>query len=169
MISNTLHTMNAKSQKALIKQQEGMMVTAICNGTVIDHIPPRKLFKIAHLLQLEDMEEPITIGNNLDSRYLGKKGIIKISGRMLSDEEASRIALLAPDVHVNIIKDYEVVEKRTLHLPEEIIGFVKCPNAKCITNNEPVCTHFHLIDAEHEVLRCHYCGRKVSEERIELQ
>ena len=85
--------MNAKSQKALIKQQEGMMVTAICNGTVIDHIPPSKLFKIAHLLQLEDMEEPITIGNNLDSRYLGKKGIIKISGRMLSDEEASRIAL----------------------------------------------------------------------------
>lgn len=160
--------MNAKSQKALIKQQEGMMVTAICNGTVIDHIPPRKLFKIAHLLQLEDMEEPITIGNNLDSRYLGKKGIIKISGRMLSDEEASRIALLAPDVHVNIIKDYEVVEKRTLHLPEEIIGFVKCPNAKCITDNEPVRTHFHLIDAEHEVLRCHYCGRKVSEERIEL-
>ena len=71
--------MNAKSQEALIKQQEGMMVTAICNGTVIDHIPPRKLFKIAHLLQLEDMEEPITIGNNLDSHYLGKERSLLIA------------------------------------------------------------------------------------------
>lgn len=144
------------------------MVTAICNGTVIDHIPPKKLFKIAHLLRIEEMEEPITIGNNLDSRYLGKKGIIKISERMLTEEEASRIALIAPEVHLNIIRDYEVIDKRTLHLPQEIVGFVKCTNPKCITNNEPVATHFHLVDPEHEVLRCHYCGRKVTEERIEL-
>lgn len=161
--------MKAKTQVAISKQQDGMLVTAICDGTVIDHIPPKKLFKIAHILQLDEMSEPITIGNNLDSHYLGKKGIIKISGRMLSEEEASRIALIAPDVHVNIIQNYEVVDKRTLHLPAEIFGFVRCPNPKCITNNELVRTHFHLLDAEYEVLRCHYCGRKVSGDRIELQ
>lgn len=154
--------------KKEIKKSEGMMVTAICNGTVIDHIPPTKLFKIAHLLQLEEISEPITIGNNLDSRYIGKKGIIKISERLLTDEEANRIALIAPDVHVNIIKNYEVVEKRTLHLPEEIHSIVRCTNPKCITNNEAMATRFHVIDSKLGTLRCHYCGRKITEDRIEL-
>ena len=144
------------------------LVAAIENGTVIDHIPSGKTFQVFNLLELQQLATPVTIGYNFSSSKVGKKGIIKVSDKFFTDDEISRLSVVAPNIILNIIKDYEVVEKRTLHLPEEIIGFVKCPNAKCITNNEPVRTHFHLIDAEHEVLRCHYCGRKVSEERIEL-
>ena len=147
------------------KKQE-LQVAALENGTVIDHIPSEKLFTVVSLLGLEHMNNNITIGFNLKSKKLGTKGIIKIADKFFCDEEINRIAVVAPNVKLNIIRDYEVVEKKTVTLPDELIGLVKCNNPKCITNNEPMLSRFHVIDKEKGTIKCHYCERKINKEDI---
>ena len=129
-----------------------MLVAAIENGTVIDHIPSEKTYQVAQLLGLQNLETPVTIGYNLLSKKLGKKGIIKVADKFFTDEEISRLSVVAPNIVLNIIHDYEVVEKKTVVTPEEIKGIVKCNNPKCITNNEPMATYFHVADG---ILTCH--------------
>jgi aspartate carbamoyltransferase regulatory subunit len=146
-----------------------LQVAALENGTAIDHIPPEELFKVVSLLQLQKIDHRITIGNNLRSRKMGKKGIIKIADKFFREDEINRIALIAPNVSLNIIKDYEVIEKKEITLPDEIIEIVKCNNPKCITNNEPMKTRFHVIDKEKVVLQCHYCELKINKDEIELK
>ena len=148
------------------KKQE-LQVAALENGTVIDHIPSEKLFTVVSLLGLERMNNNITIGFNLRSKKLGTKGIIKIADKFFCDDEINRIAVVAPNVKLNIIRDYEVVEKREVNLPDELVGIVKCANPKCITNNEPMPTYFHVIDKEHCVIKCHYCEKE--QERGEIE
>ena len=137
-------------------------MAALENVTVIDHIPTEKLFTVVSLLGLEHMSNNITIGFNLESKKLGKKGIIKIADKFFTDDEINRIAVVAPNVKLNIIRNYEVAEKRELILPDELIGIVKCANPKCITNNEPMPTRFHVIDKDHCVIKCHYCEKEQS-------
>ena len=91
---------------------EELQVAALQNGTVIDHIPTDKLFTIVSLLGLKNSDSNITIGNNLDSKKLGKKGLIKVADRFFSDEEISRLSIVAPNVQLNIRRDYEVVEEK---------------------------------------------------------
>lgn len=146
-----------------------LQVAALENGTAIDHIPTEELFKVVSLLQLQKIDHRITIGNNLRSRKMGKKGIIKIADKFFREDEINRIALIAPNVSLNIIKDYEVVEKKEITLPDEIVEIVKCNNPKCITNNEPMKTRFHVIDKEKVVLQCHYCELKVDKDEIVLK
>ena len=150
------------------EKKKELQVAALENGTAIDHIPPTQLFKVASLLGLENMDNTITIGNNLLSSKMGSKGMIKISDKFFCDEEISRIALIAPNVILNEIRDYEVVEKRTVTLPDKLIGLVKCNNPKCITNNEPMATYFDVIDKEKGTIKCHYCERKINKEDIEM-
>jgi aspartate carbamoyltransferase regulatory subunit len=149
-----------------IEKKKELQVAAIENGTAIDHIPPSQLFRVAKMLELEKMPNTITIGNNLLSEKMGTKGMIKISDKYFEEDELNRIALIAPHVVLNIIKDYEVVEKRTVVLPDEIVGLVKCNNPKCITNNEPMPSRFEVIDKEKGTLKCHYCERKINKEDI---
>ncbi|MDR0988696.1 MAG: aspartate carbamoyltransferase regulatory subunit [Prevotellaceae bacterium] len=149
------------------KKQE-LQVAALENGTVIDHIPSDKLFKVVALLELEHMTNNITIGFNLKSEKLGKKGIIKIADKFFGDEEISRIAVIVPHVKLTIIRDYEVVGKRDVNLPDELCGIAKCANPKCITNNEPMATRFHVVDKEKCILKCHYCEKEQSRENIEI-
>lgn len=149
------------------KRQE-LQVAALENGTVIDHIPSEKLFTVVQLLGIEKMQSNITIGFNLDSKKLGKKGIIKIADKFFCDEEINRIAVVAPNVKLNIIRDYEVVEKREVILPDELRGIVKCANPKCITNNEPMATLFHTINKNEGILQCHYCEKEQHREEIEI-
>lgn len=149
------------------KRQE-LQVAALENGTVIDHIPSEKLFTVVQLLGIEKMQSNITIGFNLDSKKLGKKGIIKIADKFFCDEEINRIAVVAPNVKLNIIRDYEVVEKREVILPDELRGIVKCANPKCITNNEPMATLFHTINKNEGILKCHYCEKEQQREEIEI-
>lgn len=152
------------------EHKELMHVAAIREGLVIDHIPPEKLFKVASLLQLESATDAITIGNNLQSRLLGKKGIIKVSGGNYTQEILNRIAVVAPNVHINIIEDYEVVSKRKAELPDELVNIICCTNAKCITNNEEMPTRFHPLHGDEEgYFVCHYCGRKIKADKIELK
>jgi len=100
---------------------------------------------------------------------MGKKGIIKVSDKFFREDELNRIALVAPNVNLNIIKDFEVVEKKKVILPDEIVEIVKCNNPKCITNNEPMKTRFHVIDKEKVILQCHYCELKINKDEIELK
>ena len=148
------------------EKKKELQVAALENGTAIDHIPPTQLFKVASLLGLENMDNTITIGNNLHSSKMGSKGMIKISDKFFCKEEIDRIALIAPNIILNEIRDYEVVEKRTVTLPNKLIGSVKCNNPKCITNNEPMATHFDVIDKEKVIIKCHYCERKINKEDI---
>ena len=150
------------------KNKQELQVAALKNGTVIDHIPSDKLFTVVALLGLQDSDSNITIGNNFESKKLGKKGIIKVADRFFTDEEISRLSVVAPNVKLNIIRDYEVVEKREVRLPEELRGIVKCANPKCITNNEPMPTLFHVVDKDNCVIKCHYCEKEQTREDIEI-
>ncbi|MDR1370656.1 MAG: aspartate carbamoyltransferase regulatory subunit [Dysgonamonadaceae bacterium] len=152
----------------MVKKKE-LQVAALKNGTAIDHIPVGQLFKVVSLLGIEYLETPVTIGYNFDSKKMGKKGIIKISDKFFEQNEINRISLIAPTVNLNIIRDYEVVEKKQVSLPDEVSGIVKCNNPKCITNNEPMQTRFQVIDKENVTLRCHYCEVKIKKEDIELK
>ena len=142
-----------------------MLVAAIENGTVIDHIPSEKTYQVAQLLGLQNLATPVTIGYNLLSKKLGKKGIIKVADKFFTDEEISRLSVVAPNIVLNIIHDYEVVEKKTVVTTEEIKGIVKCNNPKCITNNEPMATYFHVADG---ILTCHYCEKEQDINKVEL-
>ena len=127
------------------------LVAAIKNGTVIDHIPADKTFQVVNLLELQTLNEPITIGNNYASKMMGKKGIIKVTDRYFTDEEISRLSVVAPNVVLNIIK-----------------GIVRCNNPKCITNNEPMQTVFHVVDKVSRTLKCHYCDMEQAIDKAQL-
>ncbi len=139
-----------------------LAVAALRNGTVIDHIPSRMLFKAVKILDIENLTTQLTIGNNLESKKLGAKGIIKVADVFFPEAVLNRIALIAPTAVINIIRDFEVVEKLPVVLPEIISGLVKCDNPKCITNNEPMTTRFHVVDRENGVIKCHYCGHAIN-------
>lgn len=143
-------------------------VAAIKNGTVIDHIPAEKTYQVVNLLQLETLYTPVTIGYNYPSNKIGRKGIIKVSDKFFTDEEISRLSVVAQNVVLNIIHDYEVVEKKTVKTPDELRGIVKCNNPKCITNNEPMHTVFHVVNKEKGILKCHYCDKEQFIEKVEL-
>ena len=144
------------------------LVAAIENGTVIDHIPAEKTFQVVNLLELQNLSTPVTIGYNFSSSKVGCKGIIKVSDKFFTDDEISRLSVVAPNIILNIIRDYEVVEKKQVITPNELRGIVKCNNPKCITNNEPVATIFNVVDKEAGTLKCHYCDKEQQMENVEL-
>lgn len=146
-----------------------LVVVSLENGTVIDHIPSDKLFKVVSILDLDKMESQITIGNNLISKKQGKKGIIKISNVFFEPDVINKIALIAPNAKLNIIKNYEVVEKRNIDLPSELKDIIHCVNPKCISNNEPIASNFHVIDDKNITVRCHYCERVIHQEDINIK
>lgn len=150
------------------ENKQELQVAALKDGTVIDHIPSDKLFTVVSLLGLEHMDNNITIGFNLESKKLGKKGIIKIAGKFFCDEEINRISVVAPHVKLNIIRDYEVVEKKEVQMPDDLKGIIKCANPKCITNNEPMPTLFHVVDKESCVVKCHYCEKEQRKEEFTI-
>ena len=145
-----------------------LQVAALENGTVIDHIPAEKVFTVVSLLGLQDMKTPITIGANLESKKLGRKGIIKVADRFFTDEEISRLSIVAPNVVLSVIRDYDVVEKKEVIIPDELHGIVRCSNPKCITNNEPMSTFFHVVDKAAGTLKCHYCEKEQNKSKVKL-
>ena len=140
-----------------------LVVSALENGTVLDHIPAENVYKAIDLLNLRGVESQITVGINLASKLYGRKGIIKIADRCFEDDELNRLALIAPKATVNIIRDFKVVEKKQITMPKEIIGMAKCMNPKCVTNHQPIKTRFTTIAKGDEIsLLCHFC-EKVSD------
>ena len=144
-----------------------LVVSALENGTVLDHIPAQYVYKALDLLGLKDIESQITIGINLASKIYGKKGIIKIADKFFEDEELNKLALIAPKATVNVIRGFKVVEKKKLVMPEEIHGVAKCRNPKCVTNHQPIKTWFKTIDNGNEIsLLCHYCEKITDSKHI---
>jgi aspartate carbamoyltransferase regulatory subunit len=150
-------------------KKKELQVAALENGTAIDHIPPEQLFRVAHLIGLSAMHNRITFGNNLESKKMGRKGMIKIADKFFEEDEINRIALIAPNVVLNIIRDYEVVEKKFVRLPDKLIDIVKCNNPRCITNNEPMKTFFYVTDKASGAIKCRYCERKINKEDIVIK
>lgn len=145
------------------------MVAAIQDGTVIDHIPSNKLFEVVRLLHLENLSSSsVMIGYNLKSQKMGNKSIIKIANKFFTDEELNQLSVIVPNVTLCIIRDYEVVEKKCVTLPDDIVGIVKCANPKCITNNEPMRTRFRVSNRELGLLQCCYCEKELNLDHVKL-
>lgn len=150
-----------------MKDIKQLSVNAIQNGTVIDHIPAQNLFKVINILGLDKINNKITFGTNLESQRMGLKAIIKISEKFFEKDEINRIAMVAPHAKLNIIKDYAVVDKMLVEVPDEISGIVKCMNPKCITNYEKVTPKFKVSDKKSVSLKCHYCEKITDQEHME--
>ena len=150
-------------------QNKILNVSALENGTVIDHIPSENLFKVIGILGLDKIPNMITFGANLESGKLGKKAIIKVSEVFFKDNEINKISLVAPHASLNIIKNYAVVEKSEVTIPDEIVGIVKCFNPQCVTNNEPVTTRFYVQHNKRVALKCHYCEKLTTQEELHFE
>jgi aspartate carbamoyltransferase regulatory subunit len=149
-------------------REKELLVRKIENGTVIDHIPAGKGLKVVEILGVNSgFEGSVVVLINAPSAKLGRKDVVKIENKELTKEETNKIALIAPNASINIIKDWEVVEKRKVSLPEILEGIIKCPNSSCITNsNEPITTKFVVEKKAPLKLRCWYCERVFSEKEI---
>jgi aspartate carbamoyltransferase regulatory subunit len=147
-----------------------LKVSAIRTGTVIDHIPAENTFRVFSMLNLQESTDHIYFGTNLESKKLGKKGIIKISNKFFKPEEISKIALVAPHATLIEIKEYDIVHKTQIGLPQEIHHLVKCVNPKCVTNHQKVPTHFRVITDHHGKMKlaCHYCEKTMHLEDVEF-
>ena len=143
-----------------------LQVSAIENGTVIDHIPTKSVFQVVKILGLENCKEQILFGTNLESKKYGKKGIIKVSNRFFKADEINKIALVAPTATLIVIKNFSVVEKKKVEIPDGVEKIVKCFNPNCITNNEDISTMFTVIDKKDLKLRCHYCEKITARKNI---
>lgn len=151
--------MNMGSQEPAPQE---LNVSAIRNGTVIDHVSNEATFKVVEILRLEQEDQMLLIGMNLPSKQVGTKGIIKLEGRELTPQEVDKIALIAPQATLNIIKDYRVAEKRKVQLPDRVEGIVRCFNPSCVTNRQSVTTCFEVLGSSPVSLRCIYCERLMS-------
>lgn len=140
------------------KDNKNLLVRKIENGTVIDHIERGKGFKIYKLL--DPKEETCILLTNVESKKLGRKDILKIENKELLEKDIERIALIAPNATINIIRDWMVIEKKKAILPNILIDIVNCPNSKCITRIEKnICSKFVVEKKDPLKLRCFYCER----------
>lgn len=143
-----------------------LIVSAIENGTVIDHIQPDKLFQVIKILNLDVCSNQILFGTNLESKKLNRKAIIKIQNKFFEKDEINKIAIVSPYATLITIHDFIVTEKYNLALPDKIEGIVKCYNPKCITNHEEVTPKFEVLDKDNIQLQCHYCQKITKQETL---
>jgi aspartate carbamoyltransferase regulatory subunit len=149
------------------EQRKELKVTAIANGTVIDHIPAQNVFQVIRILGLDSSKEMVLFGTYLDSHKYGKKGIIKVSNTFFESDEINKIALVAPSATLIVIRDYKVTDKSKVQIPDKVNKIVKCFNPNCITNSEAVPTKFDVIrDEEVLKLRCHYCEKTTTKDNM---
>mgnify|MGYP006138815169 FL=1 len=137
-------------------------VTAIRNGTVVDHIPSGQALRVLEMLGIGGKSSvPVSLVMNVPSKKMGAKDIIKVEDRELTQTELDRLALVAPDAHVAIIRAYSVAEKLTINLGTEVLNVVRCTFSNCITTNlrEPLPHRLKVIGRDPLHIRCHYCGR----------
>ena len=134
-----------------------LKVDVIEKGTVVDHIKSGKGGKVLNILGVgEDYPGRVALVMNVPSKSLGKKDIVKIEGKAVSEDVANMIALVSPGATINIIEDSKVSKKYVVSLPDELKGLGKCPNPNCITNKEEAPKHFRK---DNGLFRCHYCER----------
>lgn len=147
-----------------------LVVSAIENGTVLDHIPAKSVFQVMKILNLDNIENQVLFGTNLDSKKFGKKGLIKVRDKFFKNKEVNKIALIAPSATLIEIKNYQVTYKKQVKTPTEITGSVKCVNPNCITNHENIISEFTVIkNPDGEIkLQCHYCEKMTGKKNMEF-
>jgi aspartate carbamoyltransferase regulatory subunit len=139
-----------------------LKVTPIKNGSVIDHITPGMALKVLHVLKIPRFTTSVvSVVMNVKSKH-GPKDIVKVENRELDTSEVNKIALIAPKATINIIRDYEVVAKHQVEIPDEIVGIVKCSNPTCVSNSkEPVKSRFIVTSKDPPVIKCYYCANVI--------
>lgn len=150
-----------------VKKDVKMQVSALRSGTVIDHLAPRTAFKALRILALGE-DATVLVGVNLDSKKAGKKDLIKIEGRELTQGEIDKVALLAPKATFSIIRNFEVVKKFQPELPAHIDGLIRCVNPSCVTQDPRVKGRFVLVRKDPLKLRCYFCERSLREDEIDF-
>ncbi|WP_135830463.1 aspartate carbamoyltransferase regulatory subunit [Halorussus halobius] len=133
-----------------------LRVSKIRDGTVLDHIRAGQALNVLAILGIDGTGgETVSVGMNVPSDRMGRKDIVKVEGRELNQDEVDVLSLIAPEATINIVREYDVVEKQYLDRPERVVGVLSCPNHDCITNaDEPVDTEFEVLD---DGVRCAYC------------
>ena len=121
--------------------------------------PPKAYFRLFISLTSTRSTTRLLFGTNLDSSKYGKKGIIKVNNKYFEPLEINKIALVAPSATLIVIKDFRVIEKKKVEIPDTIEKVVKCVNPNCITNIEKVPTKFKVINKEESKLKCNYCEK----------
>ncbi len=145
------------------KIPQGLLISPIRNGTVIDHIAAGEALNVLKILGITgSTTESLSIATNVASHHIGRKDIVKIENRELKKEEVDRIALIAPQATINIIRDYEVYQKKGVKIPPVLQGVVRCPNPGCISNTkEPLQSTFVVTK---KGLQCKYCEWLITKE-----
>jgi aspartate carbamoyltransferase regulatory subunit len=140
-----------------------LRVSKIRNGTVIDHVTAGQAMNVLAILEIDGSGgEEVSIGINVPSDRLGRKDIVKVEGRELNQNEVDVLSLIAPAASINIVREFQVVEKSRVTRPTEVAGVLSCPNTNCIsTQGEPVESRFEVLD---EAVRCLYCETIVRED-----
>ncbi|GLP98130.1 aspartate carbamoyltransferase regulatory subunit [Paraferrimonas sedimenticola] len=137
-----------------------LQVEAIEQGTVIDHIPAGMGFRILQFFQLTNTQHRVTVGLNLKTHDGSSKDLIKLEGIELTREQSNQLALFAETATINVIRDYQVVDKFRVELPDAIEGVLACPNHNCISHEATVSTHFKVKPGDVLRLKCHYCEKE---------
>jgi aspartate carbamoyltransferase regulatory subunit len=163
--SRTIIKAEIPTAKVMDREQR---VSKIEEGTVIDHITPDTVFKVVEVLKLASHPDLVSIATNLPSKKMGKKALIKIEKRFLTEEEVNKISVFAPDATVSIIKRFEVKEKGRVQVPEAIDNVIKCSNPSCITNHEHVITKFVVVEKDPLRVLCRYCERPMVQSEIQI-
>jgi len=143
--------------------KEALRVSKIENGTVIDHISASQALNVLAILGIDGLgDDVVSIGMNVPSDRLGRKDVVKVEGRELSQSELDVLSLIAPAATINIIREYDVVDKNRVERPDRVTGVLRCPNHNCITTeDEPVASEFDVLS---DGVRCEYCNTIVRED-----
>ncbi|MBS3816779.1 MAG: aspartate carbamoyltransferase regulatory subunit [Candidatus Thermoplasmatota archaeon] len=158
----------SENEEKKVEKRKKIKITPIKHGTVIDHIRKGQAMKVLKILGLieRDIDFIVSIAMNVDSSE-GKKDIVKVEDMELKNEELDKISLVSPEATVNIIRDYEVVDKHRVKLPDVVKGILRCRNQNCISNqDEPVKPEFEVVGKQPVTLKCNYCEREMKGEEI---
>lgn len=149
--------------------EKTLSVSAIQNGTVIDHITSDQTLRIMHMLRLLDKKLKVTVGFNLPSKRMKYKDLIKIEDHVLMPDEANQITIFAPEATINIIKNFNVVQKIITTLPSHIKSVFICPNTNCVSNKEHVDSFFAVEEHGKQVkLVCRYCEKEFDRNQVKV-
>ncbi len=151
-----------------MQARQELYVRKIKDGTVIDHITPGFALDVLKILGINGKEgEVVSVALNVESKQLHHKDIVKIQNRELKPGEVDKIALIAPNATINIIRNYDVASKKVVELPPSIRGIIKCDNPSCISNSrEPVEPRFGVDRREPIRVRCYFCGHVMEREDV---
>jgi aspartate carbamoyltransferase regulatory subunit len=147
------------------QDRKHLVISKIRSGTVIDHIPPGMALLVLKILGISPgSKEAVSMAMNVPSSKMGKKDIVKVEGKFISDEELNRISLIAPEATINLVEDFEITRKFAVELPEVVEKIISCPNQNCISNSkEPINSRFKIFVVGKKVTaKCDYCGKKIT-------